>query len=140
MGWQVLRNVSWRSWTITGVDVPDGADRDIVAFLKPPTTSTDELPDQLIATAATPALTRLPFTVPAGRELVVLEYQRRDACASPTPASPPPGATLPDSPRRLPMRTGASLSIATPLGERRVPATLLLNAPPSSASGCSATP
>ncbi len=128
VGWTVLRNVSWRSWTITSLDVPDKPGRDIVAFVKPAAASTP-LPDQLMTSAADPTLTRLPLVVAPGREVVVLELQRPGACARP------------DLPAGAPTETRASVGIASPLGHRRIPATLFVGAPaPGSTAACESAP
>lgn len=119
VGWQTLRNVSWRSWKVTSVEVSGPAGQDVIVFVRS-ADDTAALTDQFTATTGNPALKRLPVTVPAGDELVVLQYQKA-GCAGQVSSLPGP------------TRTRASVGITTPLGQRWIHATLFRGAPTSAA-------
>lgn len=127
VGFQVLQNVSWRSWTITSVETTEPAGGDVLAFVLP-ADAPGSLPDQIESSAGDPARTRLPLTVPAGDELVVVQYQRPPACAGQPAASAGP------------VQTDAALGIASPLGRRWIRTILFHGAPaPGTGDSCAVT-
>ncbi len=123
VSFDMLLNVSWRSWDVTAIETAGTPRRDIRAFVRPVDTSVDIIA-QIEAAAADPGLTRLPVTVPRGSELVMVEIRGYTGCPL-TQATAGPG----------PART--ALVINTPLGERRFRTTLFRGAPPiAPVDGC----
>ncbi|MDQ6840174.1 MAG: hypothetical protein M3137_18045 [Actinomycetota bacterium] len=117
-GWVVLRNISWRGWEVTAVDVPHESGLDVVAFLPP----AGEWIGPILSRAAPLPPSQLPVTVARGGDLVVFTTKRPGACA------------LPGPPNGRPPKVRATVHMSSPLGDRSVDATMFVDpAPPCSA-------
>ncbi len=113
-GWVVLKNVSWRSWEVTAVDVPAQTGLDVVAFLPP----TGDWVVPILSRAAPLPPGHLPVTVPRNGDLVVFTTKRPGACALPR-----------SSPGRQ-SKTHATVHFSSPLGDRSVDASMFTDPVP----------